>query len=380
MYSSKKKQLVWREKPRPPKLIFLPDEIIMEEIIMNSSDTPNFMSICQSNKKFVNICNNDDFWRRLYEKYYADTDIDLDVEFDSFFDLFKFAFSLDNVLIAFKDQGEVGIRKLHSLKKIKLTNRTDSIHKIESIPYGIGYLENLFKLNLENNDISYISPQIGKLVNLEILNLRGNRISSIPEELYNLTNLLKLDLSLNDITFISPKISNLIKLTELNLAANVLKYYPIEIYNLPKLITLNLRANFITLVPNPNKFVNLIELNLSNNKISKLPKNFNLFNKLKFLNLSFNKFYEFPNILLIMNNLRKVNLYESFNHPINQSIISKIPKHIYVNFYDGNYNYGDDEEEEDLEDLEEEEEEEDNDENYYEDYDEDYGEHEDYKY
>ena len=58
---------------------------------------------------------------------------------------------------------------------------------IYSLPDSIGSLSNLLFFYISNMKLQILPPQIGKLVNLEYLNLRGNQLEgTIPEELYNL--------------------------------------------------------------------------------------------------------------------------------------------------------------------------------------------------
>ena len=56
-------------------------------------------------------------------------------------------------------------------------------------------MKNLKVLNLSWNEITEVSPKIGTLTQLNILNLHRNlRLERLPEELCNLQNLEELDL------------------------------------------------------------------------------------------------------------------------------------------------------------------------------------------
>lgn len=78
-------------KPQTVKSQLLPDEIIIEEIIMHA-DTPDFMAICNTNKKFKSICDNELFWKKMVYKYYADSGL-LTLK-KSYAEIFKIAYHL----------------------------------------------------------------------------------------------------------------------------------------------------------------------------------------------------------------------------------------------------------------------------------------------
>jgi len=92
-----------------------------------------------------------------------------------------------------------------------------------SIPPEIGNLVNLEVLYLyENNLTGSIPPEIGNLANLEELELDSNNLTgSIPPEIGSLTNLEWLNLENNDLTgSIPPEIGNLVNLKWLVLKNN----------------------------------------------------------------------------------------------------------------------------------------------------------------
>lgn len=68
----------------------LPDEII-EEILMHG-DGVDLMAICNSNKKFKKICDNESFWKKMVYKYYADSGL-LTLN-KPFSEIFKIAYHL----------------------------------------------------------------------------------------------------------------------------------------------------------------------------------------------------------------------------------------------------------------------------------------------
>src|SRR5258708_36034708 len=130
-------------------LPILPDEIIFEEIIMNSENLQNFTAICSSNTSFQKLCVDDRFWKRLYDKYYGSTDMISAVKFTSYYDLFKLCYFL-NRLLKYPGLDEFSMGDLYLANIVNLMNKN-----IKEIPPEIGNLVNLFLLNLINNQITY---------------------------------------------------------------------------------------------------------------------------------------------------------------------------------------------------------------------------------
>lgn len=81
--------------------------------------------------------------------------------------------------------------------------------------YGMTKLEHL---ELCENRLSGLSPQIKNLYGLKKLNLRNNTLKEIPDELYELRNLEELIVSQNQISCLSSSITNLVNLHKLDIA------------------------------------------------------------------------------------------------------------------------------------------------------------------
>ena len=65
---------------------------------------------------------------------------------------------------------------------------------IEKIPESIGKLTNLQSLDLSYTQISELPESIGNLTSLQSLNLDSTQISVLPESIWNLTRLQDLNL------------------------------------------------------------------------------------------------------------------------------------------------------------------------------------------
>jgi Leucine-rich repeat (LRR) protein len=151
--------------------------------------------------------------------------------------------------------------------KLELELKLDTI----SDPDNIYKLVNLKLLDLTDNYVEDILPEISNLTKLETLNLMYNCITEIIPEICQLPNLSSLYLGYNGITIIPPKICNLTNLTELLLNNNFITAFPSELCQLTNLSILSLNNNKITEIP-PELFrlTNLSVLDLTNNNIKNI--------------------------------------------------------------------------------------------------------------
>jgi len=68
---------------------------------------------------------------------------------------------------------------------------------------------------LHNNLLEELSPEIGSLQKLRVLNLSDNKLKDLPHQFYMLEELRKLYLKNNHLSVIKAEIGNLIMLTHL---------------------------------------------------------------------------------------------------------------------------------------------------------------------
>jgi Leucine-rich repeat (LRR) protein len=161
------------------------------------------------------------------------------------------------------------------MKKKEILTYDEKNQKLDIIPKSLYSYINLTELDLSRNNIKTIDKEISKLKNLKILNLGKNNLKEIPKEISTLQNLEILKLGANQIKEINKSFFKykLFKLTYLSLHTNNISVFQ-------EFDTCNL--------------TNLRDLDLSFNKITKLPKTFcNLVN-LESLYLLYNYLYELP--------------------------------------------------------------------------------------
>jgi small GTP-binding protein len=124
------------------------------------------------------------------------------------------------------------------------------------------------ELNLGNQHLTSLPPEIGKLTSLTNLNLDNNQLTSLPPEIAKLTSLINLDLGNNNLTSLPPDIGKLINLKYLRLSFNPLTSLPLEITRLTNLIILNVAGSKLTTLPMEiTKLTNLTALGLGGNPL-----------------------------------------------------------------------------------------------------------------
>ena len=107
---------------------------------------------------------------------------------------------------------------------------------------GINRLDRKY-LNLSNQNITELTPDIGLLTNLRYVNLVNNKLTSLPDSIGNLENLRHLNLHINKLTSLPESIGNLKNLKNLNLCNNKLSFLPLTMSKLKNLLVLDVRCN-----------------------------------------------------------------------------------------------------------------------------------------
>ena len=141
------------------------------------------------------------------------------------------------------------------LRKIEKAARNGAIalnlsdNQLTALPPEIGELTKMDGLSLWRNQLTTLPPEITKLDNLVYLDLRDNQLTTLPPEITKLDNLVYLDLGNNQLTVLPPEIGELTNLTTLDIKNNQLTTLPTEIGKLSNLTELDLRGNPIPIPP-----------------------------------------------------------------------------------------------------------------------------------
>ncbi|NIN06216.1 MAG: GTPase, partial [Armatimonadetes bacterium] len=147
-----------------------------------------------------------------------------------------------------------------------------SDNQLATVPPELVQLKNLQKLDLSSNELTAVPLEIAQLTNLQALNLSGNRLTSMPPEIAQLANLQRLYLHNNQLTTVPGAIARLVNLRWLSLSNNQLTAVPAEIIRLTHLETLSLSKNELTWVPPElGRLVKLTHLELTGNPLVSPP-------------------------------------------------------------------------------------------------------------
>lgn len=155
-------------------------------------------------------------------------------------------------------------------------------------------LQNLKVIELTCNKIKAIPSSIGKMAHLERLNLDNNQITSVPKSLGKCPKLLEVDLSRNKLEAFPSE--GFQKLEWLDISKNKIRNLP-DVINWPNIKSLWALCNEIEHVQPEFCNPKLDTVNLSNNKLNKLPEEFGDITGLISLWLSENQFTEIPSCL-----------------------------------------------------------------------------------
>ncbi|MBE2223445.1 MAG: leucine-rich repeat domain-containing protein [Anaerolineae bacterium] len=194
--------------------------------------------------------------------------------------------------------------------------------ELTKLPPEIGQLINLTSLNLNGNELAVLPPEIGQLSNLTSLRLgnnisnwlfgagkRGNILTILPPEIGRLTSLSEIDLSGNKLTVLPPEIGQLTRLSSLNLNGNELTAIPLEIGQLTNLKELYLSLNQLVTMPSEiGQMTNLTEIYLSGNQLTSLPPEIGQLGSLTSLDLRVNQLTSLPPEIGQLTNLTLLHL------------------------------------------------------------------------
>lgn len=124
-------------------------------------------------------------------------------------------------------------KEVLTFKNLHVLNLSGNM--IEAIPEEISQLTYLCRLHLDSAQLLKIPPAIGQLSHLKVLSLANNQIDTVPPEIGRLAHLRRLDLSHNRIRELPVEISNLRSLKTLELKGNQLERLSVEIEALKQL-------------------------------------------------------------------------------------------------------------------------------------------------
>lgn len=116
---------------------------------------------------------------------------------------------------------------------VNLQKLSMQLNKIRYLPTSVSEMKSLRYLDAHFNELHSLPQAIGRLTNLEILNLSSNfsDLKELPDTIGDLNNLRELDLSNNQIHALPETFGRLDNLTKLNLDQNPIVIPPVEVVN-----------------------------------------------------------------------------------------------------------------------------------------------------
>ncbi|WP_334055897.1 leucine-rich repeat domain-containing protein [Polaribacter sp. P097] len=161
----------------------------------------------------------------------------------------------------------------YDLVKLRILNLNNN--QIHSIANGLGNFIDLEELYFSNTQVDVIPTTIGNLKKLQILEFANTRITLLPPEIGGLIELTRLVAAPNNIASIPSEFGQLTKLQFLDFANCELSNTPAAFANLTELQTLFLNDNELQVVAGLGGFTKLKFLRLHNNRLGEDNPNFN---------------------------------------------------------------------------------------------------------
>lgn len=243
----------------------------------------------------------------------------------------------------------MGIRRLYQLRFLNLSNNAMTMDKLQVVLE----IPSLTDLKLANNQLSGpFFSEIGRLNQLESLDLRGNCLTSLPEELGELASLKTLDVGGNQLTSLpfealsklplrtlnAPKnslqgtlipesVNRLETLQSLNIAGNSVEIFAAnEAITLPSLQNLYMGVNRIKRLPCVSSWQSLLVLSAEDNRLTQFPEGFVELKNLKSVDLTANNLTQLNDRIGLMASLSS---FKVGNNPLrDRKFLSMGPEEI----------------------------------------------------
>lgn len=160
-------------------------------------------------------------------------------------------------------------RHYETAEKTGVLNLSKS--KLAEFPKKIDNLSSILRtLDISDNSISSIPPDIDSFKLLKSITCNNNKLTNLPEELGNLTKLETISFCGNKLEQLPFKLSQLINLKYVYLSGNHLKDFPLILCGLRHLDVVDLSNNLIESISTGIGELRATELNLNQNRISSI--------------------------------------------------------------------------------------------------------------
>ncbi|KAK2888708.1 hypothetical protein Q8A67_014083 [Cirrhinus molitorella] len=214
--------------------------------------------------------------------------------------------SLEELHLSGSLSGELSLDTLRELKNLRVLTLRGKLTKIP--PAVVDVSGRLLRLCVHNEGTRLqVFSSLKKLVNLAVLELTGCGLERIPSAVFSLSHLQELDLRENRLTTVEEILSlqHCRRLTALKLWHNDISYIPEHIGKLRALETLDVSWNKIRRLPPRLCYcTKLRHLDLSHNQLTSLPSEIGILQCLQFLSLAYNSLESLPDELFSCKRLK----------------------------------------------------------------------------
>jgi Leucine-rich repeat (LRR) protein len=176
------------------------------------------------------------------------------------------------------------------------------------VPDSVWERTELETLVLADNELREVSPRIGALTKLRMLDLGHNQLTSVPDSLGDLPALTDfLYLHDNRLASLPPGLGRLALLRYLNISQNLFEELPACVQAMTGLLELRAEGNRLAVFPEW-RFPRLRELHLRDNRLRSLPSSIGDLAELRQIDLRGNPLEHLPEEVLSLPRLEKLDL------------------------------------------------------------------------
>jgi Leucine-rich repeat (LRR) protein len=210
---------------------------------------------------------------------------------------------------SFNDNNIIQIQRIKQLKNLENLIITVSTGVLPDVIFELVYLK---ELTISGRCIEFISEKICNLSNLTYLSIRGTSIRNLPSEISHLTKLEKINFMENPFLSNLPNsLINLINLRAIAISYSGFSAFPDILFQFDFLTELyigGININFQTLEKIFAVFSVLKVIVLNRCNIVEIPDNISLCSKLESIDVSDNKLHKMPKTISNLRNLSELDL------------------------------------------------------------------------
>lgn len=190
-------------------------------------------------------------------------------------DLYSLSLSKCNI----KDlESHIPMLGLKKLSFLLLTHKKNNLSELFRHPTNVELKSRIVlqHLDLSDNKLTKIPPEIGQCTDLESLNLDNNYLRLLPRQIGSLKNLIQLTVQKNKLRYLPDEIGKLTNLTALNVSENQLNLLPLTTATLKNLRTVNLQKNNSLIVKATQELLAqlpFVQCYLDNDQINRINSN-----------------------------------------------------------------------------------------------------------